>query len=453
MSKDLTKGSIFKNIFLMAIPTMIGFSAQMIYDLVDLYWIGKISSQAIAGITIFTTIFWVVESLNEIIGSSSISLISQAFGRKDIKSTNIAIEQTITFKFLMALIAAIILSIFLKPIMYLFTDIETVNMGLEYGYIRLFFLPIMFSSYSVNTALRCIGDPKTPMFIMIFVSILNIFLDPIFMFDKTPFLSIPGFNLGVFGAAVATIISQSIAFFIGFYFLFSGKRGIKPSLKGLLKLNKNVDISLMTIGLPNGFEIFLRNLSNTFILGFISVFGNNALAANGIAGRIFGFAFMPLVGLSMGSSTIIGQSLGANDVKRAEDSSKMAAFLSISFMMIFTIIILFFSQNILSLFTDNIEVIKFGSDFLIFGSIGLIFLGYGFGLATAFSGSGYNIPFFISSMISRWGVQLPFLIVFIKILNFDINWVWASFLFADLAETIVSVSFYNKGKWKLKRVK
>ncbi|TGG89356.1 MATE family efflux transporter [Geotoga petraea] len=437
----------------MSVPTMIGFSAQMVYDLVDIFWIGKISSDAIAGVTVFTTIFWVIEALNEIIGVSSISLISQAFGRKDIDETKVAIEQTITFKFIMAALAAIILSIFLEPIMSLFGEADLVNNGLEYGYIRMFFLPIMFSSYSVNTALRCIGDSYTPMYIMIFVSIFNIVLDPIMMFETVPLLNIPGFNLGIFGAAVATIISQSIAFFIGFYILFSGRKGIKPSLKGLFRLNYHMDKELMTIGLPNGIEVFLRNISNTLVLGFVALYGNSAIAANGIAGRIFGFAFIPLIGFSMGGSTVVGQSLGANMVERSEKTTKIASLVSSSFMIIFTVVVVFFGNNIMSLFTQDPEVIKHGTEFLIYGSFGLVFLGYYFGMTTAFSGSGYNFPIFVSSIVSRWGVQIPILFIAISIFELPIIWVWLSYVFGDLTETFIGIIFYRQGKWKLKRVK
>lgn len=453
MPKDLTKGNVFKNLLIMSVPTMIGFSAQMVYDLVDIFWIGKISSDAIAGVTVFTTLFWVIEALNEIIGVSSISLISQAFGRKDYDETKLAIEQTITFKFIMAALAAFFLSIFLEPIMGLFGGEDLVNNGLEYGYIRMFFLPIMFSSYSVNTALRCIGDSYTPMFIMIFVSIMNIILDPIMMFETIPLLNTPGLNLGIFGAAVATIISQTVAFLIGFYILFSGKRRIKPSLKGLFKLHPHIDKKLITIGLPNGIEVLLRNISNTLVLSFVAFYGNSAIAANGIAGRIFGFAFLPLIGLSIGGSAIVGQSLGANLDERAEKTTKIASLVSSSFMMIFIIIVFFFGKNIMGLFTEDIQVIKHGTEFLIYGSIGLVFLGYYFGMTTAFSGSGYNLPIFISSIISRWRVQLPILFIAISIFELPLIWVWLSYVFGDLAETFIGIIFYRQGKWKYKRVK
>src|SRR5690606_38853023 len=187
MEKDLTQGPLLRQILTMSIPTMIGYAAQMVYDLVDIYWVGKISSEAVAGVTLFSTIFWIVTALNEIIGSSSISLISQAYGQKDYEQTKIAIEQTISFKFLMASIAAVLIAVLLKPLMLLFSEADVVQHGLDYGYIRLFFLPIMFSSYSINTVFRCIGDSKIPMSIMILVSFLNVILDAVFMFETIPF--------------------------------------------------------------------------------------------------------------------------------------------------------------------------------------------------------------------------------------------------------------------------
>jgi Na+-driven multidrug efflux pump len=122
-------------------------------------------------------------------------------------------------------------------------------------------------------------------------------------------------------------------------------------------------------------------------------------------------------------------------------------------MMIFIIIVFFFGKNIMGLFTEDIQVIKHGTEFLIYGSIGLVFLGYYFGLTTAFSGSGYNLPIFISSIISRWGVQLPILFIAISIFELPLIWVWLSYVFGDLAETFIGIIFYRQGKWKYKRVK
>ncbi|MBO8160498.1 MAG: MATE family efflux transporter [Thermosipho sp. (in: Bacteria)] len=436
----------------MGLPTAVGFSFQMFYDIVDLYWIGKISTLAIAGVGIFSTIFWVIEALNEIIGVSSISLISQSFGRKDIEKTNIAIEQTIAFKFLVATIGSIVLLVLLKPIMNFFAEETVVEYGLKYGYLRIFFLPIMFSSFSVNTALRSIGDSKTPMFLMIFSSILNIVLDPIFIFKEIPYVNLPGFGFGVTGAAIATIISQSVAFIIGFIILFSGIENIKPSLKGLFRLNCEIDKKLITIGLPNGFEVFMRQLSAVMILYFVSKYGIDVISAYTIGGRIFGFVFMPLFGLLMGGSAIIGQTLGAEKPVRAEKVAKVSGWMTTIITGLFLFILVVFAPKLIALFSANRMVIENGTLFLRYSTLGLLFLAYGLGIGIVFPGSGYNWPYMFMSLGSRWFVQIPLMYIFVEVFSLSVIWLWLSFAFGDFAEFLIAYVFYKKGKWKNVRV-
>ena len=448
MARDLTKGNLFKGLLALSLPTMIGFSAQSVYDLVDMFWIGKISAEAIAGVTVLSTVFWTIEALNEIIGASSVSLISQNFGRKDMERTHRTIEQTITFKGLVAIIAAVILAIFLKPALGFFSkDKAVLDAALDYGYIRIFFLPIMFSSFSVNTALRCTGDARTPMIIMIMSSILNIILDPILIFEKIPYVNLPGFGLGVFGAALATVITQTIAFLIGFYIIFSGKHGIKPSLKGLLRLDRDIDKKLMTIGLPNGIEALLRSLSGLVVMKFVSIFGTAALAASGISFRILNFAFIPLIGINMGGSTIVGQNLGAHKKDRAIKTTKIAAAFGFFMMVAFYSFLLFFSASVIGVFTNDPEVIDVGRKLLIIGSAGMPLVGLGFGLGSGFFGAGFNLPFLVGSIVSNWVVQIPFLFLAVNVLKLGINWVWVSFVVAQVSQAVVMLVFYLRGNW------
>jgi len=357
-----------------------------------------------------------------------------------------------TFKFLVALLAALATALFLKPLLSFFSPEQSIiNYAMEYGYIRLFFLPIMFSSYTVNTALRCIGDAKTPMVIMIIVSIMNMVLDPLFMFKVIPGTSIPGLNLGVFGAALATIITQTTAFLIGFYVLFSGKAGIKPSIKGLFKLDKELDIKLITIGLPSGMEVFMKNIFNVVSLKFVSMFGTAAVAASGFASKIFGMGFMPLIGLSISGSAIVGQALGNEDVKLARRASNISGRIGVAIMACFTFFSVLFGQQIIGVFTNDAQVIKYGADFLNYGSFGLIFLAYSFGITAAFSGSGYMLPVFVSSTVSRWAVQLPVMVMGVYLFK-DIFWVWLAWMFGDVSELVVNYIFYKKSQWYKKRV-
>jgi putative MATE family efflux protein len=450
---ELLQGDLRKNLLRVSLPTMLGFVLQAVYDIVDMIWVGRISASAVAGVTIFSTVFWLVSVLNEIIGSSSISLITQSYGKGDMGKTQKIVEQTLTFKALVAIIAAIIMSFILKPLLGFFTDdMEVLQAALDYGYIRMFFLPIMFSSYSVNTALRCLGDTKTPMKIMIVSSIINIVLDPIFMFEIIPGTNIPGFNMGVFGAALATVISTVVAFLIGFYILLKGKNKLKINFRGFFNLDWEIDKKLLTIGLPNGMEVLMRNLAGIVILKFVSSYGTNTVAATGIGTRLFSFAFMPIVGIVMGASTIVGQSLGAEDLERATDTAKFAAKVNVIMMSILSIISILFPDKIMKIFIDDINVIAIGIPMVRILMPSLTLAGFAMGLGSVFSGSGHNTPFLMSSLVSRWVVQMPILILVTKILKLSVIFVWLSFFAAEISEIIIILYHYNKGVWKIKRV-
>ncbi len=249
MGRDLTKGSIVGNLLAMSVPTMFGMLGQTLYDVVDLMWVGRISVKAVAGVTLFTTIFWFVDVLNEVIGVSSIALITQSFGSGNQERTARVIEQTIVFKVFTAVIAAILMFVGLEPLLRFFTnDAEVLRSALDYGHLRIFFLPVFFATFSCFTALRSTGDPTSQMWIMLGSSALNAVLAPIFMFKEIPFVGGHGLGLGVYGAALATVIAITVSFVIGFSLLVTGKARVKLSLRGFFTLNSRIDAQLITIG-------------------------------------------------------------------------------------------------------------------------------------------------------------------------------------------------------------
>lgn len=452
-ARDLTTGGVYKNLFTMAIPTSLGFLGQTIYDVVDMIWLGRISTNAVAGVTVFATIFWSVEALNEIIGISSVSLIGQSYGSKNISRTNRVIEQTLTFKALVAFIAMLLLLLTLRPLLgFLTQDVPVLKAAKDYGYIRIFFLPVMFSSYTVNTALRCIGDAKSPMFIMLFTACLNIILDPLFIFDRVPGTSIPGLNLGVFGAALATVLSTLVAVAIGFFLLYSGKRGVKITLKGLLKLDWSIDSKLITIGLPTGFELLTRNISWYIAMKIIASFGTVAVATIGIGTRFTGLLLMPLLGLYVGSSSIIGQTLGANKIERSRKTVKATVFVGMVIMVFTGIFALLFPDLIMSMFIKEPSVIDLGKNMIRILGPGMIFLAAFYGFSSAFGGAGYMRPLITSSIISRWCFLIPLLYLTIIILNFPIEAIWIILVLTDAVAAAVMLFSFKQGKWEIKRV-
>ncbi len=458
MKRDLTKGSITGNLLAMSIPTMLGMLGQTLYDVVDMIWVGRISGKAVAGVALFSTIFWLVEVLNEIIGTSSVSLITQSYGAGDIQRTRRIIEQTIVFKAFVAVIAALIFYVSLETLVRFFSnDPEVVSSALNYGRIRIFFLPVFFMTYSCFTALRCTGDPKSQMWIMLVASILNSILDPILMFEKVPFIGIRDFGLGVFGAGLATVISIIAAFMLGFGLLVSKHSRIRLSLRGLFRLDPAIDRKLLTIGLPSGGELLARQLAGLLTTKFVAFYGTAAIAALGIGNRLGGLVFMPLFGLMSGGGTIVGQNLGAENIERAEKTAKAASLfggLVVSLIMGMAII---FPHQVMKIFVDSVETIEAGVSMIRIMGSSFIIVSFAIALGCVFAGSGYNLPFLLSSILGRWGAQIPFLLLTVYVLprfglKLGLNGIWLSFLFSEVTEALVILYYYRQGKWKKVRV-
>jgi len=453
VKRDLTKGNIAKNLLIVSIPTMFGFFAQTLYDFIDMIWIGKISAQAVAGVAIFSTIFWLADIFNEIIGISSVSLISQSYGAGQIDKTKEMIEQSIFFKMIVSAVMAIILIIILKPLSLFYTDDSTVMKHiLDYGIIRSFFLPFMFSSFSVNTAMRCTGDARHPMIIMTFTAFLNIILDPIFMFDTIPGTSLPGLGWGIQGAAIATVFSTFIAFSVGLFLLLTGKSYVKISFSGLFSLNKENVKKLIIIGLPSGLEMFFRQGGQFLLLKFVSFYGTHALATFGIGMRLFNVVFLPLLGLAMGGSAVAGQNLGANQINRTHQTALWTAFIGSIITGIIAAVTVIFPEQIIRLFVNNNQVVEIGKNMIYIIAPSFVAIALSMGLNTVFSGSGYNFPYLMSGIASRWLFQIPFSALVVYVFNLPIFFIWIGFLVSEFIELLVILIYYYQGRWKNTRV-
>ena len=444
---------IAKNLWHLSYPTMTSYALQSFYDLVDIAWVTRISSNALSGVTLFTTIYSLFTVLNEVAGASSVSMISQSYGRGTKEYTKRICEQTISFKVVLAIFSAVLILIFLSPLLKFYSSDEAVyTAAMEYGLIRIFFTPIMFSSYSVNTIFRCTGDSKTPMTIMFIASIINIVLDPILMFERVPFINIQGAGLGVFGAALATVIATSLSFAYGFIILLSGKRDIKISFKGLFSLDREIDLSLLKIGFPSGINLFVRQLSGAVIMKFVSVYGFVAIAIAGIGAKLSQLANMPIFGFTMGGSALVGHALGRENVKDAKATSIFAALMASTLVGIFIILVYSFPHFFMSFFLTKPDEIALSIPMVYFLSFSLLPLAFAQGLSVSFSGAGDNKPKLYSSVISRWVFQIPFLYVVVRCLSLPLYFVWTSYILAEIVELLIVLFCYVKRPWWEKRV-
>lgn len=449
--KSFVGDSLFRQILALSIPSMFGMFFETIYDIINMAWVGRLSIDAVAAVTIFATIWWILNVVNDIVGTSSVSMISQSYGSGDREKTVETIEQTIIFKFILALVVGLLMSVLipyvLKP---LANNSEVLDMAVVFGRIRLITLPLAFSSYTVNTALRCIGDARKPLYIMAVSSVSNMILDPIMIFDRIPFIGIKGMGLGIVGAAYATVICQTLAFFVGLYILMSGRTFVRISFKRGIYFVKSTDLKLLRIGLPTGIEGLLRNIASYIIMRYITAYGIAVVAAFGICSRITSLILMPIFGLEMGSSVIVGQKMGAGDCSNAERTGYIAAKTSFVLMLAAGILLVCLARQIMGIFTNNIDIIGVGVIYLRFFAVAALLAGPAGAVASVLFGSGDNLPSMLTSLVTVWVVQIPLLYVFVNILHLSVNWVWMTYILVYAVQFVLILYFVKRGGWKNK---
>lgn len=451
--ENLSTIALHKQLLTMSVPTMVGFLLQSLYDLVDMFWIGRIDSASVAGVTLFSSMMMFALVLNQIIGVSSISLISQNFGRKDMEATRIAVEQTISFKIVMAVISSAVILILLDPWLGLFTkDPAVFAAAKSYAKVRLYFMPFFFASYSVNTALRNIGHPEMPMKFMIFTSITNMILDPILMFDTIPFVNLPGLGMGAKGAAWATVITTTLAFFWGLILLFSDHYPIRITWKGLFTLVPSVDKALLSIGAPSGVEGFLRTGASMIVLALIGTYGTTAITLAGISQRLGNFFMNATFGLEMGASSLVGYYLGKESVATAKRTVRATVFYSSLLGLITFALYIIIPKTLLGLLVNDAKVVALGVPMMRIFSIGLFGFMACLGFHSAFSGSGYNRPLVNIAVIAHWGVELPLLFLFANILRLPMSFLWVATSTALLVSAGFTFYYYKKETWLYNRV-
>lgn len=442
-----------KRLWQLSYPTMISFALQNVYDLVDLAWIGQLGSKALSGVTLFSTLFAIFGVLNEVAGASSVSMISQSYGRGDWAKTRRIAERTLGFKVLLAILSAALTALLLPALLRLYTqDPEELAAVWAYAPLRLLFLPITFSSYSVNTIYRCTQDAKTPMRILMVSALLNLVLDPFFIFDTLPVVGWPGLGLGVAGASLATVLATTVSFIYGLIFLLDRRKPVYVTWRGVVRLDREIDWKLLVIGLPSGLQSVLRNLFGSVTLRFIALYGSSAVALYGIRIKLAGFALMPIFGFQIACSALVGESLGQNQLNQAKRACRLAAQLQFLVVGSAALLLVAFAAWPLRLFglppaldADGILMIRFLA-------VELCIAAVSFALKSAFSGSGDNRPILVASLVSRWGLHLPLLYLFAVQWHWPLSQLWWSFGAAEAVEWLITYWYYRKGAWLYRRI-
>ncbi len=448
VKNNLTEGSILKSLIALSIPIIFANILQTAYQLTDTFWVGRLGTDAVAAVSISFPIIFLIISLGSGLAMAGTILVAQYKGKKDKKAIDHITSQTI----LMVVIISIILSAigyFLSPFLIALTGAEAAIFSSAILYIKISFIGTIFVfTYMVfQSLMRGIGEVKTPMYIVLGTVLLNLILDPLFIFG---YGFIPAF--GVAGAAFATIGTQSLAAIIGIGLLLKGKLDIQLHINDL-KPDWVLIKKMLKIGFPASMEQSTRALGMTAMTLLVISFGTLTVAAYGIGSRILSFIIIPAMGLSMATSTLVGQNIGAGKIERAEKITKLSALVGFVILTIGGVIMFWFAKQISAIFIPGeIETIRSSALFIKIMALTFGFIGVQMSLNGLFRGSGNTMISMVLSIVSLWVLRFPLAYVLSKYTALEEIGLWIAFPAANILAAIIMVIWFLKGTWKQKQV-
>lgn len=457
-SKDeILEGDVISILFRLGWPMMVATFLRTLYNLVDTFWLGHIPNKEVAEASVAAvgqawTFVFMMMSIGIGFGVAALALVSQHTGSKDFEEAERDAGQlyfiAIVFSIVMGIIGYFITPYFLDMLTGTGADVDQLaHFGTQYLQIIFLGLPFMFLFFAFTFVLRGWGDTITPMKITAISVILNMIIDPLLIFGVGP---LP--MLGIRGAAIATISTRGVGTLYGMYLLFSGKLGMKLELS-YLKPDLSKIKKFLNIGLPASAGRFGSSIGFIILWAVIYRLPNPKVAgaAYGVGNRILNITFLVMGGLAMAMSTMVGQSLGADNEKRAEEVTKKGILAIVGLMGLFALIIFALRNVLIGIFMPgNPEVIEAGAAFLMIFALAMPFFGVFRGVTSILGGSGHTRQQMVLSLSRLWGLRLPLVFLFAIFLAFHAQGVWLGMALSNVIACGLALIVYKMGWWKEK---
>ena len=451
---NLLEGNLVKTIIKLGYPMALASVAQTLYNLADTFWLGKLGKEALSApiISFFLTFFVVSIGLGFSVAGTS--LVSQYIGARQKENAYKSAGNLLLYLVLFSFIFGGLGVILDKQLLGLLkTPADTFDLTRSYYRIIMFGMPLLFPIFVYQSVMNGYGDTISPLKIELISAALNLVLDPILIFGWFGFPA-----LGVKGAALTTIITQGLASFIAVYLFFSGKKGIKLKLRHL-KPDLRLFPLMFKIGVPSTIGISGASLGFIVLMGFVNMFGSPVISAYGISIRVVHFFMLPAFGISAAVTAIVGQNLGAGNIKRAKTAVVKGIILMITITTPAVIIIEIFGKQMTMFFIPGDPLVhQVGQMVFFITAPSLLFHSVSSVLEGAFRGAGFTVPIMVANLARIWLFRIPVVyIISMVLLNGpeDIHasvGIWIGILFSSFAAFLLILAWYLKGNWARARI-
>ena len=420
-----------KALFTLSIPMMLGMSVQAIYMLIDTAFIGRwVGGNALAGLGIVFPPMFIIMGITFGLGSGATTVIAQSIGEENkLKADNTA-EHIIILGLILSLIFVLIGIFFGNTIIGSQSpDAKVFLNASDYFYTMLWGTPFMILSIFFRSILSGEGDNIMPMKVLGLGTLINLILDPFFIY-----------YFAIKGAALATVLSQTIVFSIFIYLMIvKDKTYISLDLKNF-KFNRQILSKILKIGVPASLSMLIMSIGLFFYNIILSntEFSSSAIAAYSTCHRIEHLFFIPIISLATSMVTLIGMFYGAKKNNLLNNLIYFALKVSISISIIYAVFFLAFSENILSLFTNDNKIINIGVGYFNVFAFAIPFISIGMTCSRAMQGLGKAYPMFIITCLRVIVISCCLGYYFINILNKPIDYAWIAILISCMISAIIS---------------
>ena len=445
--QDYTTGSLNRAILLLAIPMVLEMVLESLFAVVDVFWVSRLGSNAIATVGLTESVLTLVFAVGMGLGMSTTAMVARRIGEKDADGAAVSAVQAV-FLGLVASLAMGIPFFFLAPrlLSLMGASPEIIASGVNYTRIALGGSGVVLMLFLNNAIFRGAGDAAIAMRLLWVSNILNLVLDPCLIFGLGPFP-----RLGVTGAALATFSGRGIGVLYQFYRLAKGTERLRI-LARHVRIRADVLWRLVRVSITGILQFVIGQASWIGLVRIVSLFGAPALAAYTIAIRIVIFAILPSWGLSNAAATLVGQNLGAGHPDRSRNAVWRTGLWNMIFLGSVGIVFIVFARQIIGLFTNDLAVVPLAVDCLRIFSCGNIAYAYGMVLMAAFNGAGDTLTPTYVNLFGFWILEIPLAWWLAMHTFMHVNGVFVSVVVAQSAIVLIGLVLFRRGSWAKQRI-
>lgn len=386
MPRPLTELPLPRAIARLAWPAMASMMLVNIFNLVDAFWVGRLGTDALGGMTASAFVVWCLHAAAMLVGTGLNAVVARRVGQRRTDQAALAGGHGLV----LATGLAVLLMALTLPLQDRLFEMLRLEPGLRNAasaYIRPILLgfPAVTWWYTVEAIFRGSGDTRTPMFVLGGTLLLNAVLDPVMIFGLGP---VPA--LGIAGAAWATVIAHAVGVVWALALLCG--RDVQPRLPGLGALSPALLMTLVRVGTPVAFNSFFFSMIYIFLTPIIAEFGGSAVAAVGVGHRVEGLTYFTCIGFATAASTLVGQHMGAGQPNDAGKAAWLSTGYAAGIMVILSILFYLFAPWIYVLFSDDPAVIAHGVRYLRIIALFETCIAFEYVLEGAFAGAGNSLP-------------------------------------------------------------